>query len=307
MAKKLVYEYIFDASAKTIKIYDNVSIKKLLLITNVTDNEIIYNFSDSTKGATCTFDSVTEHTTITLDYDTTSMSDSDSLQIFIEKPEVAFEPSETFVDPVSKIRVSNPENLVDTDFEYGPQASKWETLQLVNNIPSLYSNTSDTTIPNIISVFANAGSDIITVTTKYEHGVAAGAPIDVRGLSSFTAEGAYLVQSVPTDTTFTFRCRGKQPTTGDLSGAYTSIIPGQFYSNSQLVLDSYDGLLADSRNYIVTVSSGDYQIDGVTDPDLTITKNGIYYFTQDSADNTSHRLKFARLDVEAVLAMNIDS
>ena len=296
MAKKLVYEYIFDASARTIKIYDNVSIKKLLLITNVTDNEIIYNFSDSTKGATCTFDSVTEHTTITLDYDTTSMSDSDNLQIFIEKPEVAFEPSETFVDPVSKIRVSNPENLVDTDFEYGPQASKWETLQLVNNIPSLYSNTSDTTIPNIISVFANQGSDIITVTTKYEHGVAAGAPIDVRGLSSFTAEGAYLVQSVPTDTTFTFRCRGKQPTTGDLSGAYTSIIPGQFYSNSQLILDSYDGLLADSRNYIVTVSSGDYQIDGVTDPDLTITKNGIYYFTQDSADNTSHRLKFARLD-----------
>ena len=296
MAKKLVYEYIFDASAKTIKIYDNISIKKLLLITNVTDNEIIYNFSDATKGATCTFDKVTEHTTITLDFDTTSMSDDDNLQIFIEKPEVAFEPSETFVDPVSKIRVSNPENLVDTDFEYGPQASKWETLQLVNNIPSLYSNTSDTTISGIISIFAVQGSDIITVTTKYDHGVSAGAPIDVRGLSSFTAEGSYLVQSVPTDNTFTYRCRGIQPTTGDLSGAYSSVIPGQFYSNSQLILDKYDGLLADSRNYIVTVSSGDFQIDGITDPDLTITKNGIFYFTQDTSDNVTHRLRFARLD-----------
>ena len=68
------------------------------------------------------------------------------------RKQAAFEPSETFVDPVSKLRVSNPETMIDTDFEYGPQATKWETLQLVNNIPSTYSATSDTTIPFIQSV-----------------------------------------------------------------------------------------------------------------------------------------------------------
>ena len=238
MAKKLVYNYIFDPANRQIKIYDNVSLKKLLLITNVTDNIILYNFADQAKGATSVaYDAATEHTVITLEHDTTAMSATDNLQIFIEKEEVVFEPSETFVDPVSKIRISAPENLVDTDFEYGPQASKWETLQLVNNIPSAFSNTSDTTIAGIISIFANQGSDVITVTTKYEHGLVAGTPIDVRGVSSFTAEGSYLIQSIPTETTFTYRCRGAQPATGDLSGAYSSVIPGQFYSNSQLVLD----------------------------------------------------------------------
>jgi hypothetical protein len=300
MAKKLVYEYQFNASTRKIKIYDNVSVKKLLLITNVTDNIILYNFADEAKGAaSVTFDPITEHTEITLNFDTTSMSDSDQLQIFIEKPEVAFEPSETFVDPVSKIRVSNPENLVDTDFEYGPQASKWETLQLVNNIPSAYSNTSDTTISGIISISATNGSDVIVVTTKFEHNLNPGTPIDVRGLTSFTAEGSYLIQSVPTPSTFTYRCRGTQSQTGNLSGAYSSVIPGQFYSNSQLILDSYDGLLADSRNYIVDIpggSGGGFYIDGVASPDLTITKNGIFYFTQEANSNTTHRIRFARAD-----------
>ena len=50
-----------------------------------------------------------------------------------------------------KFRVSNPENLIDTDFEYGLQASKWETLELVNNIPSVYSRDSNTSIPGITS------------------------------------------------------------------------------------------------------------------------------------------------------------
>ena len=300
MAKKLVYNYIFDPANRQIKIYDNVSLKKLLLITNVTDNIILYNFADEAKGATSVvYDSTTEHTVITLEHDTTAMSATDNLQIFIEKEEVVFEPSETFVDPVSKIRISAPENLVDTDFEYGPQASKWETLQLVNNIPSAFSNTSDTTIAGIISIFANQGSDVITVTTKYEHGLVAGTPIDVRGLSSFTAEGSYLIQSIPAETTFTYRCRGCQPATGDLSGAYSSVIPGQFYSNSQLVLDKYDGLLSDSRNYIVTApagAGGGFYIDEVQSPDLNIVKNGIFYFTQDDSSNTNHRIKFARID-----------
>jgi hypothetical protein len=31
----------------------------------------------------------------------------------------------TSMDPVSKYRVSTPQSLIDTDFEYGLQAVKW--------------------------------------------------------------------------------------------------------------------------------------------------------------------------------------
>jgi len=48
-----------------------------------------------------------------------------------------FTPIDTFIDPVSKIRVSNPSNLIDTDFEYGLQPTKWETVEIINNTPSI--------------------------------------------------------------------------------------------------------------------------------------------------------------------------
>ena len=94
-----------------------------------------------------------------------------------------FEPTETFMDPVSKIRVSNPENMIDTDFEYGLQSTKWETLELNNNIPSFYVSDSDASIPNIASIASTSGSNIISVTTLESHGLVQGTPIDVKGLS----------------------------------------------------------------------------------------------------------------------------
>ena len=81
MAKKLIYNYTFDASAKTIVINGNFKLRKLQLITNVTDGVIVYNFADPTKGGSVSFNSATDETTITLEHDTTSMSDSDELQI----------------------------------------------------------------------------------------------------------------------------------------------------------------------------------------------------------------------------------
>ena len=165
----------------------------MLLITNTTDNQIIYNFADTTKTGVFSYDATSDHTTITLLYDTTSMSNTDTLQILEEDDSVKFEPSETFVDAVSKLRVSNPENLVDTDFEYGPQASKWETIQTINNIPSFFASTSDTTIPFISSVAAVKGNELITVTTSFDHNLTSGVPITVTGLASVTAEGTYII------------------------------------------------------------------------------------------------------------------
>ena len=78
--KTLVQYYGFTPASRQITItkLSSVNLEQLLLITNVTTNTIIYNFADPALGATVAGN------VITLDYDTTSMSASDKLQIFID-------------------------------------------------------------------------------------------------------------------------------------------------------------------------------------------------------------------------------
>ena len=52
-------------------------------------------------------------------------------------------PHMTFKDPVDKLRVSNPQALMDTDFEYSLQSTKWESVELQNNIPGIYQRANE--------------------------------------------------------------------------------------------------------------------------------------------------------------------
>ena len=81
--KKLVENYSFNAAAKQITLtdYTSIDLESLLIITNVSSNIIIYNFAGQGKGATIAAN------VITLDFDTTAMSNSDKLQIFIDDGE----------------------------------------------------------------------------------------------------------------------------------------------------------------------------------------------------------------------------
>jgi hypothetical protein len=78
--KLLVTSYSFTASTGVIVFNDYASIVQdgILVITNVTDNIIIYNFADTTRGG------VVSRNQINLNYDTSGMSDTDSLQIWYE-------------------------------------------------------------------------------------------------------------------------------------------------------------------------------------------------------------------------------
>ena len=258
MAKKLVYNYTFDASAQTIVIHGNFKLRKLQLITNVTDGIIIYNFADPTKGGSVSFDSANDQTTITLEHDTTSMSDSDELQIFVDIPEDKVEFGETFTDPVSKLRVSNPENLIDTDFEYGLQPTKWETLELVNNIPSAYTRAPGVSIPGITQVRSTNNSEVINVTTADDHGLSIGDPIEVRGTTSRTANGKYLITQVPSTVTFNYKASAIQSSTGELKTAYTTIIPGSFFTGSSIAYNNFEGINTDGANPSTLTVTTDY-------------------------------------------------
>jgi hypothetical protein len=76
--KTRITTYTFDASAKTITFASSLDIEGFMLITNVVDNVIIYNFAEPTLGGTFATN------TLTLTYDTTLMSDTDELMIIYE-------------------------------------------------------------------------------------------------------------------------------------------------------------------------------------------------------------------------------
>jgi hypothetical protein len=72
--------YEFNPAGKTITFSSiTLSLNNILLITNVTDNVIIYNFADESNGAAGFANNV-----LTLDYDTSAMSSNDVLQIYLD-------------------------------------------------------------------------------------------------------------------------------------------------------------------------------------------------------------------------------
>lgn len=76
----LIKDYVFDASAKTVTFsaFTEIDITRILTITNVTDNIIVYNFASDTTGGTAATN------VLTLTYDTTAMADADNLQIYYD-------------------------------------------------------------------------------------------------------------------------------------------------------------------------------------------------------------------------------
>lgn len=162
-----------------------------------------------------------------------------------------------FVDPVTKFRVSEPENLIDTDFEYGLQPTKWETVELINNTPSFFSKSGDTTIPNITAITTNDGTREITVITGLPHGLAVGIPINVTGTKSITADGSYIINSIPNASTFTYLCRDIQIGNNSIEDLYSSIITGEFFQGSQLRLADAAGITTDGEAVsTLTVTTG---------------------------------------------------
>ena len=118
-------------------------------------------------------------------------------------PDITFDQS--YFDPVQKLRVSQPESLIDTDFEYGNQISKWENLGLSNNRPFAYQSSNE--IPNISAIDFPLNSRVVTVTTGIvPHGLVVGSPISVQDTFLSIANGNFTITST-TSTTFSYNAR----------------------------------------------------------------------------------------------------
>lgn len=254
MAKKLLQYYTFDAATQTITIEGIYGLDRFLMITNVTDNIILYVFSNPDFGfSSYSIDTEAETTTVVVDYDTTSMSNGDELQIFIEQEGQEFIPAEPYVDAVSKFRVTNPQNLIDTDFEYGLQSTKWETLELVKNIPTFYSRNGDESL-DLVSITRTSGSEIISVQTDQAHGLAVGNPIIVQGTDSISANGAFVITKVVDTTNFQYKSKSSQTTTGSILDTYTQVFVGSVYQGTEFQLSDINSITTNGASPASTLT-----------------------------------------------------
>ena len=236
MAKRLKFNYTFVPASNTVIINGVVSAKRLLLITNTKTNTIIYNFSDPSKTYTSiTYNNTTDQTSIVLTYNCSSMSSSDPLQIFTDEDATAIVPIETLYDPVNKLRVSTPQALIDTDFEYGTQVTKWENISMVNNRPFVYPSTVGIATINYITL-PNA-SRTVTVGLQTS-GPGVGTAISVQDTFLSIANGNFVVEtnSGAGNTIFTYTARSTNTTslTSIFDNNKTGIFSGTTYTNSAI-------------------------------------------------------------------------
>jgi len=262
MARKTIQSnyYLFDASAREVIIPGGVQRENLILITNVTDNKVIYNFSDPELTAT-TYSIQTDirnvtTTRVVLSYDTTAMSDTDQLQIVVDGFEETIKPSETYNDAVNKSKVSNPQSQIDTDFEYGTQSTKWEALSMINNNPFAYKSENAITITDVQAV-QNSRSITVSVNTGVSTRPAVGTAIFMQDTNFPAANGVFIVDSTSgsTDFTYTAAFEWTLSSGGIWDSARTALYSGIHYTGSDIGGTVSLAAIGDNRIQVTTTQA----------------------------------------------------
>jgi len=241
MARKSIKSnyYLFDASAREVIIPGGIQREQLILITNVTDNKVIYNFSDPELTAT-TYSIQTDirnvtTTRVVLAYDTTGMSDTDKLQIIYDDFEETIKPAETYFDAVNKSKVAEPQSQIDTDFEYGTQDTKWEALAMINNNPFAYKSQDPIVITDVQAV-QNSREITVSVDTNLSTRPSAGQAIYIQDTTFPAANGVFIVDRTQgvSDFTYTAKAEWTLASGGVWQSARTALYSGIHYTGSEI-------------------------------------------------------------------------
>ena len=261
MAKKQLKNYVFTPGAAgvgNVKVLDKVPQSDLLLITNTTRNEFLYNFSDPSKQILVEFSDTYDSdfpyandvsngvTTIHFQFDTSEQSATDDIQIFVESDEIKVRPFNFGTDAIERMRVATPQSMIDADFEYGIQPTKWQTIDFMRGYPSIYEIPGSNILLDSITTDAsqptnNVGASLITVITKEAHQLQPGGPIRMIGVDESVknanrAEGSFIVNAVNSDTEFTYYAKGRVGTTSGqaLYTTYATLKKGGFYTGANV-------------------------------------------------------------------------
>jgi len=145
-------------------------------------------------------------------------------------PYVSPVPSST--DSVQKFRISSPQSLIDTDFEYGTQPTKWESIGLQNNRPGPYYIPQSPVVVSAITGTATADQVTITFTGT----IANNTPIYIQNSTNSTINQWGWVVTGGTNSTITVIFAPGTVTQSNgaayYSAAGTYVYTGYFYSGS---------------------------------------------------------------------------
>ena len=251
-------------------------LKDILLITNATRNIILYNFADPTIGADLTYSENFDSdfpgalygnekiTTLIFDTDTSAMMVTDAIQLFVEGKEQIVRFNSIATDAMERQKVGIPQSMLDADFEYGLQPTKWQAIGLMRNYPSVYEIPgSDIAVVNVVTDASSgsgaSGSSLITVTTLNSHGLTVDAPITIKALANSVtgfsrAEGSFLVAGVTDLVTFAYYAKSKVGTSNgqQLSSTYTQLRKAGFYTGAAVGSPSFNIYSAGASGTITT-------------------------------------------------------
>jgi len=246
MGRRKEERYRFYPADQEVKIPDNIKQHDILMIVNANDGIIIANQLDPGKGFTCSHTptpvtddadfiySTDGYTTITLEYDTTGMSSTDELTVYIddERHGLKVRPYNFGTDAIERMRVANPQSLIDADFEYGLQNTKWQSIGLNRNIPSFYEFAGQPLVASEISSGGESPYSTITVTVA-SGAPSVGTPVSVNGVTNELAEGLFVVITSNDSTSFTYQARGNIAS-GSIYTSYSLVKEGGIFAGAAL-------------------------------------------------------------------------
>jgi len=273
MARQLIEKYIFtpgESGEGTLKFPGKCDLTQLLIVANKTNQTNMYAIGDPTKNGTITYDATDNTTfyseqqgvtTLTFSSDTSMYLTDDKISIYTDAPKNIgniVRPYAFGVDAIERMRVSNPQSLIDADFEYGLQPTKWQNYFDQRNIAGIYEKPGLDLFVTDVTTDGNSPS-LITVTTSVAHGLTTGNPIIVYGLgntsSSSRGEGSFVINS-STSTTITYYAKGIVGTNGlSLYSASTYARRGGFYTGAALPTYSFSSNGANPSVITVTCSA----------------------------------------------------
>lgn len=289
MAKRVIPDYFsFTPATKTIIIPNRViNAEQLLLITNASSNTVIFNFSDPDLAAQVTSPYSSTGTKIVLNYNTAAMGTSDPILIMVDEANETFQPAEILQDPTNKLRTASPQSLIDTDFEYGLQPIKWESLVMVQNIPSYFFRSGGNSLPVTDITGGNqTPRSTATVTTSAAHGLTTGDMVSVSYSNSYLADGAFPVTNILSATQFQYTMKGQ--VNGSVMTSSIAIQGGSVYDSdntasaikfSTITSDNAAG--AGTGSTITVNTTGKHSLlpgsPILVNSSLTTSANGVWY------------------------------
>jgi len=153
-------------------------------------------------------------------------------------------------DAVDKMRVSQPQSLIDTDFEYGQQPSKWEQLDLENNRQSCWYN-QNAPVP-VTSITGNGTTTLVISTTAT---VTVGTPVFIEDALDTNANGWWLVSASTGGTSFTVITTSVVASGEQYNATATYVYSGYFFTNAGIAVAASSTTAITTSGTAITVNT----------------------------------------------------